>query len=100
MEKNNYMLFAIVRMHLAHKTFLTFFPLTIKETLCRLGRKVRLVARNEWLRLWPNIVVLPQASHFAMINIPFIHYERLFDTRFYDKQKFYHNPYLNTRNIV
>ena len=61
------MLLAIVRMHLAHKTFLTFFPLTIKVTLCKLGRKVRLVARNEWLRLWPNAVVLPQDSHFAMI---------------------------------
>jgi hypothetical protein len=90
-------------MHLAHKTFRVFFPAMSTVTLWRLGLKVRLVARSEWLRLWPNIVVLPQDSHFAMVNnilSIFMSVSWCIHTRFSDKGRFYHNPHLITRNFV
>ena len=58
----------MVRMHLAHITLRTLRPSTITVTFWRLGRKVRLVARREKLRLCPKVVVLPQDSHFAIVE--------------------------------
>lgn len=92
----------MVRMHFAHKTLLTLRPLTITVTFCRLGRKVRLVARREKLRLWPKVVVFPQFSHFAIVKIPFkIAVETLGSgTIPRSDRKFYHKAYLLTRIIV
>jgi len=53
-------------MHLAHNTFRTITPFSYTETFCRFGLNLRLVARNEKLRLCPKVVVFPQCSHFAI----------------------------------
>ena len=41
-------------------------PSTSIRRLKILGLNIRLVARNEWLRLWPNMGPLLQTEHFAM----------------------------------
>ena len=60
------MIFAIVRMHFAHMVFWTRWPFSRTVTRCKLGRNARLVARCEKLLLWPNTVVFPHVSHFAI----------------------------------
>lgn len=45
--KNDYAVFASVRMHLAHNVFCTLRPFSMTVTFCKLGRKGRLVARLE-----------------------------------------------------
>jgi hypothetical protein len=70
-NRKDYAVFVIVRMHLAHNTFLTLRPFTITVTFCRFGRKARLVARIEKDRLWPKVVTLPQCAHLAIVHNPF-----------------------------
>jgi hypothetical protein len=67
-----YAVFAMVRMQLAHSIFRITRPFSITETFCKLGRKVRRVARMEKLRLLPNVVDFPHRSHFAIVRIPFL----------------------------
>lgn len=57
-----------VRMHLAHKTLRAGLPSTIIVTFCKFGVKERLVAFKAWLRVFPNCVVFPQCSHFAIAD--------------------------------
>jgi hypothetical protein len=64
-----YAVFASVRMQLVHSILRTDRPFSITETFCKLGRKVRLVARMEKLRLLPKVVDFPHRSHFAIVRI-------------------------------
>ena len=58
--------FTKVRIHFVQSVFFTFWPFSIMVICCKLGLNERLVARNEKLRLWPNVVVFPHDSHFAI----------------------------------
>ena len=42
-------------------------PSITMRRLNTFGLNMRLVARIEWLRLWPNCGPLPQTEHLAMI---------------------------------
>jgi hypothetical protein len=64
--KQIYLLFTIVRIHLAQIIFRTLTPFSNTTTRCRFGLNLRFVARIEKLRLCPNVVVFPQFSHFAI----------------------------------
>jgi len=58
-------------MHLAHSTCCTLRPFCTRVTLCKLGRKARLVARIENERRCPNEVVLPHFAHLAIAIHPY-----------------------------
>src|SRR5512142_352361 len=58
-------------MHLVHSTCFTSRPFFMIDTFCRLGLNVRFVARWENERLCPNVVVLPQFAHLAIVQDPF-----------------------------
>jgi hypothetical protein len=81
-------------MHLVHNVLRTLRPLTIKVTRCKLGLKARLVARIEKLRRWPNVVVFPQCSHFAIIAQSFP------DPKNISKRGLYHTAHLFSTLLV
>lgn len=68
-RSKNYEVFTKVRIHLVQTVFFTMRPSNRRLAFWRFGRNVRFVARREWLRLWPKVVVLPQISHFAIFEI-------------------------------
>lgn len=58
-------------MHLAHSTLRTVLPFSATLTVCRLARKVRLVAFLDQGLFCPKVVVFPQCAHFAIVKLPF-----------------------------
>src|SRR5512133_994341 len=59
-------------MHLVHKILWTLWPFSITIVFCRLGLKVRLVARWENERLCPKVVLFPQFAHLAILRTSFL----------------------------
>src|SRR5215211_7412515 len=90
-------------MHLVHRTLWTLCPFTITIVFCRLGLKVRLVARWENERLCPKVVVFPQVAHLAILknflscyNSECNEYYRLFEgTAFYHTSQPYSRQDVN-----
>jgi len=64
-----YLLLTRVRIHLAQSVLRNLTPFSMISTRCKLGLNLRLVARIEKLRLCPKVVVFPQCSHLAILEI-------------------------------